>query len=113
MPLFIRAKSLKVQPSVVGYIAKAIARIGQGEPQAGIRAFDLAFIYCGLEEIPFLFLIRVRPLYPRHVLLLTGRFMQCVILFETGEQDDAMKRVHDLIDTVDDKMVFYAVQVCS
>jgi len=39
--------------------------------------------------------------------------MQCILLFETGEQDDAMKRVHDLIDTVDDKMIFYAVQVCS
>ena len=63
LPVFIRTKSLKVQPSVIGYIAKAIVRIGQGESQAGIRAFDLAFMHCSLEEIPFLFLIRVRLLY--------------------------------------------------
>ena len=55
-------KSLKVLPSVIGYIAKAVARIGQGESQAGIRAFDLTFLHCSLQEIPFLFLICVRVL---------------------------------------------------
>lgn len=56
----VHPKSLKVQLSVIGYIAKAMARVGQGESQAGIRAFDLTFMRCNLAEIPFLFLIRVR-----------------------------------------------------
>ena len=73
--VFSRAKSLKVQPSVDGYIAKAIARIGQGESQAGIRAFDLTFLHCSLKEIPFLFLIRVRALYPSYLLPLSCGFI--------------------------------------
>lgn len=58
----IRVKSLKVQLSVIGYIAKAIAHVGQGEFQAGIRTFDLAFMHCSPEESAFLLLIRVRVL---------------------------------------------------
>ncbi|KAH0836360.1 hypothetical protein J3R83DRAFT_7913 [Lanmaoa asiatica] len=85
--------SLEVQPSVIGYVAKAIARVGQGESQAGIRTFDLAFMHCSLKEIAFLLLIR------------------SVILFEIGERDDAMGRVHDLIEKVDDKSIFYTAQM--
>lgn len=53
---------MKTQPSVIGYIAKAMVRVGKGEFQAGIRAFDLAFVHCNLEEVAFLLLIRVRVL---------------------------------------------------
>ena len=52
-------KSLEVQPSVIGYIAKALGHIGQGESQAGLRIFDLAFMCCNPEETAFLLLIRV------------------------------------------------------
>ena len=30
-------------------------------------------------------------------------FVWCIIQFETGERDDTIGRVHDLMDTVDDK----------
>lgn len=64
LPVFthVRIKSLEVQPSVVGYVAKAIAHVGQGESAAGIRTFDLALLHCSLEEIGFLLLLRVRVL---------------------------------------------------
>ncbi|KAG9318946.1 hypothetical protein JVU11DRAFT_1061 [Chiua virens] len=85
-------QSLKVQPSVVGYIAKAMACVGKGESQAGIRTLDLAFMHHSREEGSFLLLVR------------------SIILFETGERDDAMARVQDLIETVDDNLIFYTVQ---
>jgi hypothetical protein len=75
MLVFSRVKSLKVQLSVDGYIAKAIALVGQGESQAGIRAFDLTFLHCSLKEIPFLFLIRVRALYATYLRPLSYRFI--------------------------------------
>ena len=52
-------KSIKIQPSVIGYIAKSIALVGKGDKDAGYRACDIAFEYFRTTHVSFLLLIKV------------------------------------------------------
>lgn len=52
-------KSLVIQPSVVGHIAKAMALIGNGEGETAIRLFDLVFGHCDSDDNKILLVIKV------------------------------------------------------
>ena len=52
-------QSVKVQRSVIGYIAHAITLVGNGEHESALRVFDLVFTECLPSENKFLLLIRV------------------------------------------------------
>ena len=52
-------KSIKIQPSVIGYIAKSIALIGKGEKHKAYRACDIAFEHFHSTHVTFLLLIKV------------------------------------------------------
>jgi hypothetical protein len=52
-------KSLVTRPSAMGYIAKALAQIGMGEPEEAMQVFDLAFGNCNPKESNLLLLIKV------------------------------------------------------
>ena len=52
-------KSLKIQPSFIGYIAKSVALVGKGEKAAGYRACDIAFEHFHASHVSFLLLIKV------------------------------------------------------
>ncbi|KAI9569842.1 hypothetical protein HD554DRAFT_2327801 [Boletus coccyginus] len=85
-------KSIEVQRSVIGYIAHAVAHIGKGEHELALRVFDLVFS----ESIPN---------ENKHLLLI-----KAVILFASGKHEDAILRVNDLIDIVDDKSPYITVR---
>ena len=53
-------KSIIIRPSAMGYIAKALAQIGKGEPEKAMEVFDLAFGNCNPNESNLLLLIKVR-----------------------------------------------------
>ena len=52
-------KSIKIQPSVIGYIAKSIALVGKGEKHAGYRTCDIAFEHFHSTHVSFLLLFKV------------------------------------------------------
>jgi hypothetical protein len=52
-------KSIKIQPSVLGYIAKSLALVGKGEKHEGLRVCDTAFEHLHSSHIAFLLLIKV------------------------------------------------------
>ncbi|KAI9569819.1 WD40-repeat-containing domain protein [Boletus coccyginus] len=85
-------KSIEVQRSIIGYIAHAIAHVGNGEYESATRVFDLVFS----EGIPS----------ENRLLLL----IKAIILFECGKHEDAVLRVDDLIDIVNDKSPYIAVR---
>ncbi|KAF8557544.1 hypothetical protein OG21DRAFT_1482211, partial [Imleria badia] len=85
-------KSIEAQRSVIGYIANAVSRIGNGDHESVIRAFDLVFTDGLATDNNFLLLIKA------------------VILFECGKHHDAISRVDDLIDIVDDKSLYITVR---
>ncbi|KAH0838774.1 hypothetical protein J3R83DRAFT_7149 [Lanmaoa asiatica] len=82
MPTVNQSKSIKVRPSVIGYIAKSVALIGGGKKQEGCRVCDLAFRHCHQNDVDLLLLTKA------------------VVMFMAGEHDDAVSRVGDLIATV-------------
>ncbi|KAH0834960.1 WD40-repeat-containing domain protein [Lanmaoa asiatica] len=84
--------SIEVQRSVIGHIASAMAHVGDGEYESAMRAFDLVFTEGFPTENKFFLLIRA------------------IILFECGKHDDAISRVDDLIDIVDDQSIYLTVQ---
>ena len=43
----------------MGYIAKALAHIGMGEPEKAVQIFDLVFANCNPDESNLLLLIKV------------------------------------------------------
>lgn len=53
------AKSLKIQPSVMAYIAKGIALVGEGKVNDGYRACDLAITHSASNDAHFLRIIKV------------------------------------------------------
>jgi hypothetical protein len=63
--LTIARQSIDVQRSVIGYIAIAIARVGNGEHESAMRAFDLVFTESLVTENNFLLLIKVCVYHPR------------------------------------------------
>ena len=52
-------KSIDAQPSAMGYITKALAQIGMGQPEEAMQIFDLAFGNCSPKESNLLLLIKV------------------------------------------------------
>ena len=52
-------KSIKIQPSVIGYIAKSVALVGNGEKHKAYRACDIAFERFHSTHVTFLLLIKV------------------------------------------------------
>ncbi|KAF8555425.1 hypothetical protein OG21DRAFT_1602885 [Imleria badia] len=85
-------KSIEAQRSVIGYIANAVTRIGNGDYESAIRVFDLAFTDGLATDNNFLLLIKA------------------IILFECGKHHDAVSRVDDLIDIVGDKPLYITVR---
>ena len=55
----IYAKAIKIQPSVIGYIAKSIAYIGMGERDKAYQACDIAFEYFHSSHGDFILLSKV------------------------------------------------------
>ena len=55
----IYTKAVKIQPSVIGYIAQSIALVGNGERHSGYRACDLAFERFHSSHVTFLLLVKV------------------------------------------------------
>jgi hypothetical protein len=58
-------KSIKIQPSVIGYIAKSVALVGNGEKYNAYRTCDIAFERCHSTHVTFLLLIKVGPMRTR------------------------------------------------
>jgi hypothetical protein len=52
-------KSIKIQPSVIGYIAKSVALVGNGEKHKAYRTCDIAFERFHSTHVTFLLLIKV------------------------------------------------------
>ena len=59
MPSLTCIKSIKIQPSVIGYIAKSVALVGNGEKHQAYRACDIAFGCFHSTHVTFLLLIKV------------------------------------------------------
>ncbi|KIK14226.1 hypothetical protein PISMIDRAFT_358713 [Pisolithus microcarpus 441] len=77
-------QSLRVQPSPIGYIAMAITLLGQGDREGALRIFDLAFHDCKPDDIRFILLLK------------------SILVFESGNQEDAIIRVELLATRADD-----------
>ncbi|KAG8216979.1 hypothetical protein J3R82DRAFT_7285 [Butyriboletus roseoflavus] len=84
--------SIKVQRSVVGHIANAMAHVSNGEYESAMRIFDLVFSDGLSAEKNFLLLVKA------------------IFLFECGNHDNAISRVDDLIDLVDDHSLYLTVR---
>jgi hypothetical protein len=52
-------KSIKIRPSVIGYIAKSVALIGGGRKAEGCLVYDFAFRHCHQNGVDLLLLIKV------------------------------------------------------
>jgi hypothetical protein len=52
-------KSIKIHPSVNGYIALSIALIGGGKKAEGCRVYDLAFMHYHTIDVDLILLIKV------------------------------------------------------
>jgi hypothetical protein len=57
MSIYIQA--IKIQPSVIGYIAKSVALVGKGERHKGYQACDIAFVRFHSSQLGFLLLVKV------------------------------------------------------
>jgi hypothetical protein len=55
----IYTKAIEIEPSVIGYIAKSVALVGNGERHKGYRACDIAFERFHSSHVTFLLLIKV------------------------------------------------------
>ena len=53
------AKSMEIQPSTIGYIAKSVALVGIGEKHKAYRVCDIAFARSHSSHVSFLLLIKV------------------------------------------------------
>ena len=60
-PIFILNyyKSIKIHPSVIGYIAQSLALIGGGNKTEGCRVYDLAFRHYHTIDVDLILLIKV------------------------------------------------------
>ncbi|KAG1800188.1 uncharacterized protein HD556DRAFT_1439046 [Suillus plorans] len=76
-------KSIAIQPSLLGYISKAIALCGNGQLWGAMEAFDLAFIFCNRDPIIVDLLLLIK----------------AVSLFNANYHDEAMRRIKDLTTT--------------
>ncbi|KAF8546584.1 hypothetical protein OG21DRAFT_1491063 [Imleria badia] len=85
-------ESIKIQPSVIGYIAASVALVSKGEKHNAYRACDIASERFHSTHVTFLLLIKA------------------IIVFMAGEHDDAISRIDDLINTVHFNSICYVVQ---
>ena len=108
----VRGKSLSIQPSIIGHIAKAVALVGQGQQELALEAFHAVFCNCGADEIKFLLLVQVRGWFDRLPLLLIHP-TQAILLFLSGKRENAMARVDDLIAVADNSTKYNCLQVCT
>ena len=52
-------KAIKIQPSVIGYIAKSVALVGKGERHKGYQTCGIAFVCFHSSQLNFLLLVKV------------------------------------------------------
>ena len=79
MLTLIYTKALKIEPSLIAYIAKSLAHVGNGERDKGYRACDIAFERFHSSHVTFLFLIKVRIFVLSSLILLTSlRPLSCL-----------------------------------
>ena len=72
-------KALEIEPSLVAYIAKSLAHVGNGERDKGYRACDIAFERFHSSHVTFLLLIKVCTFVPGFLVLLTSpRPLSCL-----------------------------------
>jgi len=76
-----------------------------------MRVFDLVFSEGIPSENNLLLLVKVCDCHPRCRLVPIFCFTQAIILFECGKHEDAILRVDDLINIVNDKSPYIAVRV--
>ncbi|KAG1724494.1 WD40-repeat-containing domain protein [Suillus lakei] len=75
------AKSIAIQPSLLGYISMGIALCGNEQLWDAMEAFDLAFIFYNRNPIIVDLLLLIK----------------AVALFNASRRDEAMRRVQDLV----------------
>ncbi|KAH7905004.1 hypothetical protein BJ138DRAFT_1106342 [Hygrophoropsis aurantiaca] len=73
--------SIKIQPSVIGYVALSVVLCGQGNGEDALRALDLGFIDSNGYVNPVRFLL----------------LMKSIIIFNNGRCDEGMARITALI----------------
>ena len=56
----IYTKAIKIRPSIIAYIAKSLAHVGNEERHKAYRTCDIAFEYSRSSHTSFLLLIKVR-----------------------------------------------------
>ncbi|KAN0094862.1 hypothetical protein V8E55_003149 [Tylopilus felleus] len=83
---------IKIQPSVIAYIAKGLAHVGKGDKDMAYRACDIAFEHFHSSHVTLLLLTKA------------------IIVFMAGEHRDAISRMDDLIATVPSNSTCYVVQ---
>ena len=72
-------KALKIKPSLIAYIAKSLAHVGNGERDKGYRACDIAFERFHSSHVTFLLLIKVCVFVLGFLILLTSpRPLSCL-----------------------------------
>ena len=106
------SKSIKIRPSVIGYIAKSVALIGGGDKAEGCLVYDFAFGHCHHNGVDLLLLIKV--CFLRTIKLwfpAATDFIQAVVLFMAGERDDAILRIDALIATAYLNSTYYEILV--
>ncbi|KAI5982355.1 hypothetical protein EDC04DRAFT_3150893 [Pisolithus marmoratus] len=89
--------SLQVRPSPIGYIAKAVTLLGQGDRGGALLTFDFAFHDCEPHNIRFLLLLK------------------SILVFESGSQEEAIACTEHLATRAkndnDDEATYLCTQV--
>ncbi|KAF8451913.1 hypothetical protein L210DRAFT_3638521 [Boletus edulis BED1] len=85
----IHVKAIDIQPSIIAFMAKSVAHVGNGDKDKGYRTCDIAFAHFHSSHGTFLLLIKA------------------IIVFMAGEHIDAISRLDDLIATVRFNSVCY------
>ena len=101
-------QAIKIQPSVIAYIAKSLAHVGKQERRNAYRSCDIAFEHFHSSHVSFLLLIKVRFLSSIVARLLNSP--QAIVVFMAGRQLDAISRIDDLIATLRFNSICYVVQ---
>jgi len=57
--MLIYTKSIAIQPSVMGYVAKSVSLVGKGKKHEAYRVCDIAFEHLHSTHVSFLLLIKV------------------------------------------------------
>lgn len=103
-------QSLKIEPSLIGHIVLALAFVGQDRRETALWAFYLAFRDCDRSENSDL-LLKVCTDSVRSSLRFELSFTQSILLYVSGEHDDAISRVRGLIRPEDDHTTYCCAQV--